>query len=145
MSILTPLIVCLILQISSHGNQQKPKHRIVESQHPGIFWVQRDPQRSSSPIPGYEQRQLSLGHTVESPIQPDLENYESWGTHSFSSISVPVSHHPHQKKKKNLPPANLPLLSLSLNSIIPHCTITPVTHCKLQSKSQQMPYGNPGR
>lgn len=73
------------------------QHRIVESQHSRIFCVGQDLQRPSSPIPCYEQRYLLLGNIAQSPFQVTCK-LQCWGTHSFSGIPVPVSHHSHQKK-----------------------------------------------
>lgn len=73
------------------------QHRIVESQHSRIFCVGKDLQRSSSPIPCYEHRYLSLSNIAQSPIQATWK-LQCWGIHSFSGVPIPVSHHSHEKK-----------------------------------------------
>ena len=48
--------------------------------------------------PCSEQGHLQLDQGAQSPIQPDLEQFQWWGIHSFSGQPVPVPHHPHCKK-----------------------------------------------
>ena len=45
-----------------------------------------------------EQGHLQLDQVAQSPVQPELESFQGWGTYHPSGQPVPVSHHPHRKK-----------------------------------------------
>lgn len=78
-------------------------------------------------------RYLSLGHIAQSPIQPNPENYEWWGIHSFSGIPVPMSHHPHPKKN-NLPHAHSNSITPQFKAIAPSLLSLAISHSQNQSK-----------
>ena len=49
-------------------------------------------------LPCNEQGCLQLYQVAQSPIQPDLECFQGWGTYHLSGQPVPVFYHPHRKK-----------------------------------------------
>lgn len=49
--------------------------------------------------PSYRQGLFSLDRVVQSPLQPDLEHLQWWGSYNFIGQHVSVSLHSHLKKK----------------------------------------------
>jgi len=49
-------------------------------------------------LPGGRQGHLLLDHVAKILIQPGLEHFLGWGTHSFSGQSVSVTHHFHMEE-----------------------------------------------
>ena len=45
-----------------------------------------------------EQGHHQLHQAAQSPIQPDLECFQGWGTYHLSGQAVPMFHQPHHKK-----------------------------------------------
>lgn len=68
--------------------------RFDRSENPNMVGVERDPLRSSSPIP-----LLRKGHPQELNVQVGLKSLQRKRLHNLSRQSAPWLHHPHIKER----------------------------------------------